>query len=321
MDSCRLTTSGMYCRLGSLLEEHSHSSTSPLGGHVPSWESSQDASINVKETKARASILAKAVRKSNFAKGLRRSLFNAGPPGGMELEEDCSEGAGDTMGATCLNGNSLGLPRATSAPATLPQSLQAAGFPSGQPYHMGNSLGFTSAPVVSSTLPHTSGPAYATAPTRQHTSVCFNLPEGRQPPVANQGSGMRGPNSGTFGSTASVPERRPTMYQSEGGVRGSGPGGTPEVTPEKQLLQKRATLRPTWGGGPPPWEQQRNAAAENEDEDEVSLTGLALQLKKELKRRASLRTGEGPSVAKPLTGSSSRTPPPPPPPPMRGPKV
>eukprot|EP00884_Botryococcus_braunii_P014672 jgi/Botrbrau1/23205/Bobra.0041s0049.1 len=304
-------------RLGPLLDEQSNSSASPSDAHMASWETAQEDLKTAKETKARASILAKAVRKSNFAQGLRRSLFSAGATGETEMEEDCSEEAGETTGTTWLNGTASGLARATSAPPNLPQTLQAAGLMPRQPYQ-GSSLGFSSAPVVSSSPSPLSGAVPAVATPRPHASVCFSIDDSRQAPAPQQGASTWGPESRTtWGSTAES-ECRPGGQPPESGARGrplGGTVGTPEVTPEKQLLQKRATLRPTWGGAPP-WEQQRYAASGDESDDDVPLTGLALQLKTELKRRASVKVGEVVPPARRPMGSPA----PPPPPPPRAPK-
>lgn len=304
----------MPFRLAALLEEASQGSTSATDAQQPDSEtlSGNNASL----TKARASILAKAVRKSNFAGGLRKSLFN--PLGGspnLEMEEDSQDGGDNDLGSPALAPGSLGIGRSTSAPPTLIQPPRLSG-PSREQAHQATSLGFTSAPVVPQAVPW--GPPEDSASTAsQGPSVRFSLGGGAPVPCGAAGSPSR-----LSTCARSAEEAPPVREMTDGGshVRQRVGPLTEELSPEKVLLQKRATLRPTWGGspqGPPQAAQpQSGAAAEDADVEEEGLSGLALQLRKELqKRRASVKRDDGSCFAKPSAGASRGAPPPPPPPP------
>lgn len=300
-------------RLAALLEEASLGSPSPTVAQQPDADTL--LGNNASQTKARASILAKAVRKSNFAGGLRKSLFN--PLGGtppLHMEEDSQDHDNPVLGFPAPGPGSLGIGRTTSAPPTLIQGPRVSA-PSREQAHQATSLGFSSAPVVPQAGPGPQGlPQDTASAAPQGHSVRFSL--GGAPVL----TGATGPHArlSTGAYSAEMTDGGGQIRQRVGPV-------SEGLSPEKVLLQKRATLRPTWGGSPqgPPQPAQPQSGAEDADAEEEGLSGLALQLRKELQKRrasavsaraisASAASVDRSGVEKPSTGASGRTPAPPP---------
>jgi hypothetical protein len=258
------------------------------------------------ETKRRASLLASAVRKSNFGQTLRKTLSEATGLRSVAFEEDLQARPYDQEHGASFEGV-LGLPPSTSAlerksVAYSPVSERSdIGSPDPHDHPQAMSLGFSSAPVVQASevrLLHKARP-----------SVKFHEVD---------------PTSGDAQEPAqTLAAFRPALLprRSTAGARMSTYGGEPEAPSlEKQLAQKRASLRPA-----------RNLlleeANENEMGEDVPVTGFAAQLKTEITKRHSIKIAQRvappppPPPSPPPPGPRTRTAAPPPPPPPPGKQV